>query len=502
MPTHKTDRVKQSPYTPFAKIVSGLAVAISIAGCAASPAQFSDDPEYIKTSTQLDVHGVGTIGGIEYTLMVAENRSNKDSRKIGLRFVVLKALEPSGLTPVVYLAGGPGGSATGAAQSPRWPLFDALRQNRDVILLDQRGTGRSDAPPNCASSIGWTSDDVADRNTFIDKHRAAFRECLAFWREEGIDINGYTTLESAHDIAEISKVLDTPLSLLSISYGTHLSLATMKEHPQAVDRVVLVSVEGLDQTVKLPARTDAYFARLQTALNKDAADKEIPSYPDLAEALRIALQKIERDQPMVDVFFARNQPPVKRKLGSFAVQRALSFALSDPDRTPDVAQGILAMANEDPDYSFMARFGFLMPDQMNLRAMPTIMDFASGVSSQRHALVEVQAQTALLGDAPNFPMPHLADESLSFQLNDAFREAPSSDAPTLVVSGTLDARTYPEGALEATANLKDRTVITVENGGHNLFFDHPDIVPSIIKFLNGQNISDKKLTAVFPSLSE
>lgn len=169
----------------YAKFLSVLAVTLSVAGCAVSPAQSSDGPEYEVTSSQLDVRGVRAIEGKEYKIMVPENRANKDSRLIALRFVVLEAMQPSALSPVVYLAGGPGGSATGAAQSPRWPLFDALRQNRDVILLDQRGTGLSDAPPDCISSIGWSEEDVADRDTFIGKHRMAFRECRDFWQEEG-----------------------------------------------------------------------------------------------------------------------------------------------------------------------------------------------------------------------------------------------------------------------------------------------------------------------------
>lgn len=494
----KNDQRTSFSYT---KILSVLAVTLSVAGCAVSPAQSSDGPEYEVTSSQLDVRGVGAIEGKEYTIMVPENRANKDSRLIALRFVVLEAMQPSALPPVVYLAGGPGGSATGAAQSPRWPLFDALRQNRDVILLDQRGTGLSDAPPDCISSIGWSEEDVADRDTFIGKHRMAFRECRDFWQEEGVELSGYTTSESAHDLAAISKALDTPLSLLGISYGTHLGLATMDEHPEIIDRVVLVSVEGLDQTVKLPARTDAYFERLQSALNEGAADQDFPPYPDLAEALRIGLERIERDRPVIDVFVARNQPPVKRTLGAFAVQRAISFALSDPDRATDVANGILAMAAETPDYSLMARFGFLMLDQIELRAMPTIMDMASGISPERNALVSGQSPVALLGDAPNFPMPHLANESGSFRMPDEFRETPSSDVPTLVLSGTLDARTYPEAALEATAGLTERTMITVENGGHNLFFDHPDIVPDIIAFLAGENLEDKVLIADLPKAS-
>jgi len=163
-----------------------------------------------------------------------------------------------------------------------------------------------------------------------------------------------------------------------------------------------------------------------------------------------------------------------------------------------VARGILAMASEEPDYALMQRFGFVMPEQIRMRAMPTIMDLASGISEPRLALVEEQAPSALLGDATNFPMPHLNDEGAPYRLPESFRSDPISAIPALVISGTLDGRTYPESAIEATEGLSARTVLTVENAGHNLFFDHPQIVPSIIDFLDGETIETPHLIAPLP----
>lgn len=476
---------------------------IALAACASPGMQSETVYDLSQTPTSLEIRQIGSVDATEYTLMVPENRSDADSRDIALRFVVLPALDPSDEVPVLYLAGGPGGAATGTAQSRRWPLFDALRQNRDVILLDQRGTGRSERPPVCLSSVGWAPNEIGNRANFIAKQSAAFEECKEFWTEAGVDQHGYTSKESAADIAAISDVLDTRLALLGISYGTHLALATLNDHPASVERAVLVSVEGLDQTVKLPARTDAFVARLQSALDESSIAEGGAPYPDLSVALRRALNLIDSEPPMIEAFAGRGEPPVERTVGAFAVQRAISFALSDPDRAHQTASGILAMAADDPDYGFMTFFaGRLMPNQIELRVMPTMMDLASGLSPQRAKLVETQAQTALLGDSTNFPMPHLDDPAADYRLPDSFREDPLSDVPVLVVSGTLDGRTYPEAALEATRGLSARTVVTVENAGHNLFFDHPDVVPYIVDFLDGEPLTDTTLVAKLPELSE
>jgi pimeloyl-ACP methyl ester carboxylesterase len=481
---------------------SGLtrAIAFALFACAA-PALANENAMSSKPTT-IAVRDVGVIEGVEYTLKVPENRGADETRQIELRFVVLPALQPAGAPPVIYLAGGPGGSATGAARSQRWPLFEALRQNRDVILLDQRGTGRSYAPPPCISSSGWSAQDVGDRATFVTKQREALRQCAAFWTMEGVDLAGYTTAESAADVAAVAEALGGKVSLLGISYGTHLALATLKAHPEIVDRAILVSVEGVDQTVKLPARTDAYFARLQEALDTNAIAAGRAPYPDLAAALRKALARIEQDRPVVEMFVARERPPVRRTLGSFAVQRAIAYALADPDRAHDVARGILAMAADEPDYSFMAFWGSLMPERIELRAMPTIMDLASGISSERLQQVESQAETALLGDAVSFPMPHLNAEGRAYRLPDSFRKAPTGDKPVMIVAGTLDGRTYPESAMEATAGFSQRAFLTVANAGHNLFLSHPQIVPDLVRFLDGLPVDSRLIAADLPSLSQ
>lgn len=489
-------------FTPLSLLTSlarpSLTGAVICALAMSMPSANAQEPLMQSQPTTIEVRDVGEIEAVEHTLMVPENRNNPESREIALRFVVLPAAQPSGQSPVAYLAGGPGGSATGTAQSRRWPLFDALRQDRDVILLDQRGTGRSDTPPVCTSSVGWTETDIGNRDTFVQKQVAAFSECEAFWLAEGVDLDGYTTQQSAADIAAVSEALGEKLSLLGISYGTHLALAAIKYHPDALDRVALVGVEGLDQTVKLPSRTDAYFARLENALNASRVAAGNEPYPALAPALRTALARIERDRPVVDMFVARGRPPIKRTLGAFAVQSAIAFSLADPDRADDVAQAILAMAADDPDYSFMVFRGFVMPERIRMRAMPSIMDIASGVSPDRMQIIEAQAKDALFGDATNFPMPHLASAGSAYVLPPEFRDDPEGGTPTLIVSGTLDGRTYAESAIEATDGLTNRSVLTVENGGHNLFFDHPEVVPSMVAFLRGEPLADNHLVAPLP----
>ena len=86
----------------------------------------------------------GTIEEAELgTLLVKENRSEAESREIPLRFVRFRSTAENPGPPIVYLAGGPGGSGIDTARGPRLPLFLAMREFGDVIAFDQRGTGMS-----------------------------------------------------------------------------------------------------------------------------------------------------------------------------------------------------------------------------------------------------------------------------------------------------------------------------------------------------------------------
>ena len=405
-------------------------------------------------------------------IMVPENRADPDSRTIPIRFVRLESRAESPEAPIVYLAGGPGGAGTAAMRGQRWLLFDRLRDVADVIVLDQRGTGLSDVVPECESSVQIPPDTAATREHYVRLYQAAMEECLGFWEEEGVDVRGYTTWESAADIDAVREALGAErVNLLGISYGTHLALATLKRFPDRVDRLVLASAEGLDQTVKLPSRTEAYFDRLQAAIDADSASRAF--YPDVRGLIRGILDEVEANPSMMLV---DDDPEFYHTLSPFEMQRITGYALADPARVASILEGYADTA--DGDYTWFRRYlDWVVGDNsISLGGMSEAMDIASGISPERLARVEAEADTALLGDALSFSMPHLRDAISGIDLGEDFREPVRSDRPALFLSGTLDGRTYPEAHAEIAAGFTNGAIVTIKNAGHNLFFSHPDLV--------------------------
>ncbi len=428
---------------------------------------------------------------------VPENRSRADSRQLTLTYVRFPATSAHAGPPIIYLAGGPGGSGIFTAKYRRFALFMALREFGDVIAFDQRGTGASDTLPTCESDVAipltTPTRDVEYRNLY----RQAARSCARFWAKQGIDIYGYTTVENAADIDALRQHLGADkVSLWGISYGSHLALAALKQMEDRIDRVILASVEGLDQTVKLPARTDAYFDRLQAAINTDM--RLAPVFPDIKGLMRRVHDRLDAD-PLLVMIPSSSGEPLPYLLQRRDMQQIASAMISDPARA-FMMLGLYAEVDAGSSGRLAGLLErFITPGgRIDLRPMSTAMDVASGIDAARLELVRRQAETSLLADNLNAPMPHLAGVYDGLDLGDDFRSHPISDVPTLVLSGTLDGRTYPESQREAVSGLSKAQIVTIENAGHNLFMISPKITDLIARFMRGAALKTDHLRVDLP----
>jgi pimeloyl-ACP methyl ester carboxylesterase len=260
---------------------------------------------------------------------------------------------------------------------------------------------------------------------------------------------------------------------------------------------VLASAEGLDQTVKLPAETDAYFARLQAAIDADPETRAI--FPEIAGLIRRVHDRFDENPVMVEAD-QRDGSTAPVLLTKETLQIITSRLIADPDSAMRVLRLYEALdaGRIEPVAGLL---GYLYPAgaPITFEAMPLAMDVASGVSEQRLALVEEQARTALLGAWLNFPMPQLKG-SLGLDLGEEFRAPPESDVPTLLLTGTLDGRTYPAEQAAAVAGLSALTQISVVNAGHNLFMTTPEVTEVIQRFMRQEEITAQDIVAPPPLL--
>ena len=136
-----------------------------------------------------------------------------------------------------------------------------------------------------------TVERVSDR-AYAAAQRAALKDCLSFWREKGVDLSAYNTWDNARDLDALRVHLGAEdIVLWGVSYGSHLALAALKEPDVRIAKVLISSVEGLDQTIKLPSGADRYFDRLQRAIDGQPTAKA--AFPNIKALMRRVHAKLE-----------------------------------------------------------------------------------------------------------------------------------------------------------------------------------------------------------------
>ncbi|HVK53254.1 MAG TPA: alpha/beta fold hydrolase [Pseudoxanthomonas sp.] len=434
----------------------------------------------------LETKAHGTIAAEAAYLQVPRRHSDPGGAQMRLRVVRLKATDgQSKAAPVVYLAGGPGGSGIDTARGPRWPVFDQVRREADVLLLDQRGAGQSEPPPDCPHEYHFDDSQPLQHDAALAALQATAARCVAYWREAGVDLGAYTTAESASDLEDLRRALDVPkISLWGMSYGTHLALATMRQHGAGLERVVLMGTEGPDDTLKLPLSSDALLTEL-------AVLAEASGFPDLKGSAERVLATL-RQQSREAISLMNNGKKVM--IGPFDAQLVIALCLGQRN-TQQWLPLVLSEA-ERGDYGLLADLLLMLRGQYGqFQAMSLAMDVASGQSAQRRAKVEAQGRQSLFGDALNFPFPAIGDGLGLLDLGDAFRGPLHSNVPVLFVSGTLDGRTPPANAQALQPGLSDSRTLLVRRASHHneLWLGNPAIADSIAGFLAGRAVSDAEV---------
>jgi pimeloyl-ACP methyl ester carboxylesterase len=211
------------------------------------------------------------------TLNVPENPERPAGRQLAIHFVIIPATDSAALpNPIVPLMGGPGEDAIGAAAIYA-AQFSPLRSNRDLLLVDQRGTGQS-----AALHCELYSDEHAAASLRDVFPPAAVRRCERKLRARA-DLTQYGYLRFSSDLEEVRRALGyESLNLFAGSYGTRAAVVYLRAYPKSVRTAYLGSVVPIDIAQPLPmARTEQ--AALEGILSACASDSACHgAFPNLS----------------------------------------------------------------------------------------------------------------------------------------------------------------------------------------------------------------------------
>ncbi len=213
-----------------------------------------------------------------------------DGKTIEVHFAVLPALARNKLPdPVVFLAGGPGQSAIALA-GPLSRMLARFGNRRDIVLVDQRGTGRS-APLMCDEEPA-----TAPLRDSADAQRQVQRALQCLHRLQALphgDLRQYTTHIASADLDAVRQALGAPrLNLIGASYGTRAALDYLRQYPQAVRRVVLDGVAPADMVLPEAAAVDAQAAFEAMLLACEGEAACAARHPGLRESWQALLKRL------------------------------------------------------------------------------------------------------------------------------------------------------------------------------------------------------------------
>jgi len=430
------------------------------------------------------------------TFFVPENRTNPESAQIELAFVRFKSTAKKPGNPIVYLAGGPGGSAVGAAKGSRFPLFMALREVGDVIAFDQRGTGMSQRDIPCSDPV-LVPLDTPTREAVIKAYLQKSRECIEYHRDwQRVDLRGYNTNESADDLEALRRVLGAKkIDLWAISYGTHLALTTIRRHPSSIGHAVLAGTEGPDHTLKLPSNVDKHLEAIGELLKRDP--EWSARVPDFVALVRQVHEKLEKEPAVAEVVDPTTKQKVKVPVNKFVMQ---AFTAANMGTTTIRYYPAIYYAASQGDYTAMGDFWLSFARQPIGNAMSIMMDCASGATAARRERIAREAKTSLVSNFADQVFPDICEAWGNPDLGDAFRAPVQSDVPTLFISGTLDGRTPISNAEEYAAGFSRAHHLILDGAVHSdpLFLSTPKIAQMMMALFRDEPLPARTTVVVDP----
>ena len=420
------------------------------------------------------------------SLWVPMNREDPGSELIRLKFIRFKSTAATPGHPMVFLAGGPGGSGIGTLNLGRAQLFMSYLAVGDYIAFDQRGTGESEPNTRCEMNHPLPLDRPGDPELYAPIYKQRAMTALKAMAERGVDVRGLTTEQSADDLEDLRRALGADkLVLWGSSYGTHLACSMVKRHPDSVDRMILAGTEGPDHSYKLPSNIQTNLERLAALVAEDPVYRD--KMPDMLATLRVLLEDLEANPRTVSVV-----PGLDIVVGKWDLQNSLAGGMGSRTAMSRMPAQIYAMSHGE--FFDLARdaYGRRMAAHGRL-AMSLAMDCASYATAARLERIEREAGETLLGATIDFPYPGWCDVEGMPRLGDDFRTNPRSDVPVLFVSGTLDGRTPVGNAKEIAKGFPNSHHLIVERASHggDLFTSSPVILETVHAFVRGEPVADR-----------
>jgi len=408
-------------------------------------------------------------------LIVPENRSNGKGRIIRLAVAIVPSRsKPAHPDPIVFLAGGPGEAAI--LDTP-FLVHAGVNRTRDLIIMSQRGTLYGEPDLNCPELDQYYGRQVGLLYGAPSTGRAQAKAAAACHRRLinlGIDLSAYNTTENEQDFVDLRSVLGIrQWNVYGYSYGTDLTLSLMRDHPDGIRTAIIDSVVPPD-IVSLPWTWSSAREGITAVFNECRAQPACNSkYPDLLGIFTKTVSKLEANPIVRRVVPPQGGPAVKVVLDGGAV---LNMAVANQPKAEDMPAALFKLANGDPRMFLEARAAGAgvaeVPEQAQGMTQSFVCREWEPYGSPPAILragrrVFPTLPDSVLINAPQLPFEHELCQTWNVPVGPpSQRIRVRSTIPTLVVSGTIDAKTGAQWGRYAASTLPNSTYVRIKGIGH------------------------------------
>lgn len=373
-------------------------------------------------------------------LVVPQDREEADSLALRLFVARFKSHHPNPPDdPVLYLMGGPGGSALFDLDATFFH-FSPYLATHDVIVLDQRGTGFSQPSFDC-------------QNPEVLFNAAYYRRCRTELREEGIDPADYNTAENAADVRDLRLALEIEeWNLVGVSYGTLLALIVMRDYPAGIRSVILDSVYPPQQIGAGYIPSEPFMRRV---LDDCAADVVCnAAYPNLNQVYDEVVARLDRDPARIR---PKNMP--------------------DSDEDGDTVFNTYYLDGDELLREFLSHTTSALAIPKTLYALyegdyEAVLDrthFPPSIPISNEMNLSVACRDLRTTSGGIFSIDGTVCSAWGVPLSANIRAEPvASDIPTLLLSGSYDVVTPPANAEAAAGPLRQHYIYEIPYTSHGV----------------------------------
>ena len=399
-------------------------------------------------------------------ILVPENHDAPNGKQIQISYIVLKAKDTvSNKFPMIFFSGGPGGNSLSQGMV-NFLLENPFRNERDIILFDQRGIGYSSAMPD----MSFAAFDIMARDANEEEEIIFARDMILEYKkkckEQDIKPEYYNTLQNAKDVGMLFKHLGyKKYNLMGGSYGTRLARVVQDMFPEYIHSSVLDSPAPLSGDF-LINRLESYSLAMDRILEYCENDTQCKNlYPNLKEDYFNAISRLKQKPLQVTMNDSLNVI-INAQDGVYLIRRLL-YQSNAREKAPELIKAFIKGDGKVIDE--VLQFEYMLTGVLNMTMLLSVEKYENFDSANTPEVIEDNYRKyplipVKMGFFDAFYQAGMNWHDASLDMAD--RKFQDSDVPTLIFVNRYDPVTPPKNGVGFMENLSNGTLLILDEGGH------------------------------------